>query len=108
MAIQGIADTLQTAAPAAPSGAPAERVPARAPAPSKPDMTQLADAVDRANRAMADRNVHFRVDRDTGKTVVQVIDSDTGSVVRQLPTEEMLQIAKALDRVQGLMLRLKA
>ena len=73
------------------------------------DRAHLAEAVDRANRLIAAtaRNLNFRIDQDTGKPVVQVIDAKTGALVRQIPSEEMLAICRALDRMQGLMLHLK-
>ena len=40
--------------------------------------------------------------------VVRVVDSETRKVIRQMPTEDMLAMSKALDRLQGLMVHLKA
>ena len=37
-----------------------------------------------------------------------VIDKQDGSVLRQVPSQEMLAIAKALDQLQGLLLRNRA
>jgi flagellar protein FlaG len=39
--------------------------------------------------------------------VVRVIDSETQKVLRQMPSEEMLSLAKAMDRMRGLMIHLK-
>ena len=54
------------------------------------------------------KNVTISLDDDTGITVVKVVDKNTKEVVRQIPSEEMLAIAKALDTVQGLLVRQKA
>jgi len=54
------------------------------------------------------RNIEFSLDDDTGKVVVKVIDVTTKEVLKQIPSEEMLAIAKALDRLQGLLVRSKA
>lgn len=51
------------------------------------------------------QNIEFILDDDTGKVVVKVIDVATREVVKQIPSEEMLAIAKALDRLQGLLVR---
>jgi flagellar protein FlaG len=40
--------------------------------------------------------LQFRVDHDTGKIVVKVVNSETNEVLRQIPTDEVLVIAKAL------------
>ncbi|MGE4337477.1 MAG: flagellar protein FlaG [Pigmentiphaga sp.] len=50
----------------------------------------------------------FSIDEDTGKTVVKVVDSSTDEVIRQIPSEEIITIAKALDNLQGLLLKQKA
>jgi flagellar protein FlaG len=52
--------------------------------------------------------LEFSTDADTGRTVVKIMDSATGEVVRQIPMEEMLALAKSLDRLQGLLFHTKA
>nr|MBP9870673.1 flagellar protein FlaG [Nitrosomonas sp.] len=53
-------------------------------------------------------NLRISVDQDTGKTVVKVMDIHTDEVIRQIPTEEAISIARTLDKVQGLLLNDKA
>lgn len=43
--------------------------------------------------------VDFSVDQDLHQTVVKVIDSDTKSVIRQIPSEEMLALEKRLKAI---------
>jgi len=45
--------------------------------------------------------LEFQIDQTTGKTVVMIRDKETNTVVRQIPSEEVLTIAHALDRMQG-------
>lgn len=52
-----------------------------------------------------DRNLQFVVDEETGIDVVKVIDSETEEIIRQFPSEEVLAIARALDKLQGLLIR---
>ncbi len=54
------------------------------------------------------QNLHFSIDDDTGITVVKITDSSTQEVIRQIPTEEAVSIAKTLDKVQGLLFSEKA
>lgn len=54
------------------------------------------------------RNLQFSVDEDTGRTVVKVVDSATKEVIRQIPSEEILSIAKALDKLKGLLIKQEA
>jgi flagellar protein FlaG len=42
------------------------------------------------------RNLSFRVDESAGATVITVRDSDTGEVIRQMPSEEALRIQRSL------------
>jgi len=50
-------------------------------------------------------NLEFSVDRDTERVVVKVVDKETHEVVKQFPSEEALAISKALDKLQGLMVK---
>ena len=50
----------------------------------------------------------FSIDEDTGKTIVKVVDASTDEVIRQIPSEEIITIAQALDNLQGLLLQQKA
>lgn len=72
---------------------------------------QLQNAVDSINKTLkqANRSLEFSVDQDTKKQVFKLVDTDTGDLVRQFPTEEMLAISRAIDQVsQGLLLKQKA
>jgi len=53
-------------------------------------------------------NLEFNTDEETGQTVIKITDSSSGELIRQIPSEEMLEIAKALDRLQGLLVKQKA
>jgi flagellar protein FlaG len=52
--------------------------------------------------------LEFHTDAETGRVVVKITDTATGKLVRQIPMEEMLALAKSLDRLQGLLLQVKA
>ena len=54
------------------------------------------------------KELHFSVDQESDRVVVKVIDSSTDEVIRQMPSEEVLAIAKALDHFQGLFLKQEA
>ena len=40
------------------------------------------------------RELNFSVDEQTGRTVVKVIDHETKDVIRQIPAEEILDVAR--------------
>jgi len=54
------------------------------------------------------RNLQFSVDDDSGRMVIKVVDSQTDEVIRQIPKEEMLEIARSLEKAEGLLFRAKA
>ena len=49
------------------------------------------------------RNLEFSTDEESGKIVVRVIASETGELVRQLPSEEALRIARSLSDVNSIL-----
>lgn len=49
--------------------------------------------------------LRFEIDEVTNRVVTKVIDKETGELIRQMPTEEVLRFARALDRLQGVFVR---
>lgn len=41
-------------------------------------------------------SLRFRVDEDAGRIVVQMVDADTGDVIRQVPGEDALKMAREM------------
>ena len=64
-----------------------------------PTSEQLKEAVAQLNKASQDKSqgLEFSIDNDSKRTVVKVIDQTTKEVLRQIPTPEALEIAKALE-----------
>jgi flagellar protein FlaG len=73
---------------------------------STPTRAEVQVAVDQANATLAsmDHALEFTIDPDTSRVIVRLIDRQDNRVLRQVPSPEMLAIAKALDRMQGLLL----
>lgn len=78
------------------------------PAPSKEQVQQVVKEMKQLVEPRVPNGLHFSIDDATGKTVVRVTDAQTGEMIRQIPSEELLAIAQSLDRMQGLLLRQKA
>jgi flagellar protein FlaG len=53
------------------------------------------------------REVEFRVDEETGMTVITVRETATGDVIRQIPNEEVLQLARSLESGSAALIDLK-
>jgi flagellar protein FlaG len=77
---------------------------------TEPSESLIKDAIGAANIALQQvtSNLEFSRDAASGKIVVRIVDASTLQVIRQFPSEEMLAIARALDRLQGLLLVGKA
>lgn len=88
-----------TAAPAAPA--------ARGDAGQAADAGALDAAVNHINKALQtlSPSLEFSIDDDSDRTIVKIVDQQTREVIRQIPTAEALDISKALDKVQGLLIR---
>ncbi len=71
---------------------------------------QLAQAVGHLNQALKTRDsgLEFSIDPDSNRTIVKVVDQETKELIRQMPSAEALEISKALDRMQGLLINQKA
>jgi flagellar protein FlaG len=93
---------------AKPATATQEATPPAKAAPANEE--QLNQAVKAVNDfvKLSNNSLQFSVDKDSGKTVVKVIDIATKEVIKQFPSEEMLAIAKALDGIKGLLVHQKA
>lgn len=75
-----------------------------------PDLTQLSEAVERLNKMVQNMSpdLEFSVDEDSERTIVKVVDQKTKEIIRQIPSKETIEIAQALGRIQGLLIRQKA
>lgn len=80
------------------------------------DKEQLQLAVQEINSLVQNlqRDLQFKVDTESGRTIISVVDSETKEVIRQLPPEDVLERAKRMDEaakgefpVDGLLLKIK-
>ncbi len=51
---------------------------------------------------MVQRELHFSIDRESGKTVIKVMDANTQELVRQIPSDEALRFARKLSEGEKL------
>jgi flagellar protein FlaG len=64
-------------------------------------VTELNDYMQNFNRTL-----QFTVDENSGDSVVKVIDSETEEVVRQIPSEALLDARNAAEKYRGLLLEI--
>lgn len=94
--------------------------PANTPVPPSsqpPSPAQLQSAVNKINKALQQSNqsLEFSVDATTKTPVVKMIDTQTGKVIQQYPSQQTLAIAESIDQYlsqhqlqQGTLLKQKA
>ena len=70
-------------------------------------LDQAVEAINRFLKPVAS-SIEFSVDQNSGRTIVQVIDTDTQDVLRQFPSKQALAMSHELDKLQGLLIRDKA
>lgn len=65
----------------------------------------IKEAVNEANNKLKINNRHcqFRYERDINRVLVKLIDEDTGEVIREIPSEETLDMLRRLKEMTGLL-----
>ncbi|WP_051229295.1 flagellar protein FlaG [Paludibacterium yongneupense] len=74
---------------------------------AKPSKRDVQDAIDQLNKAatLYDSQLQFSVDKDTDIQVIKVIDKQSQKIIRQIPSEDIVRIAKAIDDFKGMLLK---
>ena len=114
--VSGVAETGKPAAQGNPlpvlGQVPASsHIPQNTGSPSPTNTDELNNLVEQANEALPVRfsNLKFSVAEGTNINVVRIEDSETGELIQQIPSEQMVALARALDEIkQGMMLKEKA
>ncbi|CAI8825011.1 flagellar protein FlaG [Pseudomonas sp. YuFO20] len=72
---------------------------------SEPKRDELEKAVTDIQEFVqaARRNLDFSIDDSTGRVVVKVIATETGLVIRQIPSEAALKLAQSLSDASSLL-----
>ena len=71
----------------------------------KPSNDQLKQSVDDINKVLTSFSisVQFQVDPDYKDLIVRIVDQDSGKLIRQMPTEDVVRMSKAMDNLKGLL-----
>jgi|GEM_PF-4402292 len=66
---------------------------------AKPSEAEVNSALDDANAYVQNiqRDLVFSVDKDLDQTVIKVVESESGKVIRQIPEDVFLELAKNLE-----------
>jgi len=79
-------------APASGKAVPAARI-------EKPDLEALAKQLNIQSQAIG-RDLRFKVDMASGKSVIQVLDRETGEIIREIPPEKAAVTLSASGKAQ--------
>ena len=60
---------------------------------------QLQDFMGEMNRS-----IQFKVDEDSGRDVIKVLDKNSGEVIKQYPSEEVLSLVSKLSESAGILI----
>jgi flagellar protein FlaG len=75
---------------------------------SKPDFAELQGAAARVNEAMKAYGLEFRISETGSRVVTRIVDRESGDLIRQIPDETVLHVAKRLDEVVGVLFEERA
>ena len=81
----------------------ASPAPASAPVETASSVREAVSAINRAAKSL-NNSIQLSLDDRSGRAIVRVVDSETGQLIRQIPTEEVLDLRRALDKIAGLLI----
>jgi len=79
--------------------APPPAVP-KAPPPPRIDISRAVESLERFMRE-ASRNLQISYDEASRRSIITVVDGETGEVVRQIPPDELLSLARRMAETAG-------
>jgi flagellar protein FlaG len=71
------------------------------------DVEQARASIERFARSMK-RELEFAVDKESGRTIITVRNQETGEVIRQIPSDEVIALARKYAEGQPVLLDSKA
>ncbi len=75
--------------------------------PTPPSHGELTSAVNELNNAVqnSQRAIQFSVDDQSGDVIIKVVDAETEEIIRQIPPEEVVRLARQMEESAGGLLR---
>jgi len=68
-------------------------------------VAEIREAIAALNNAMQEvsTNLHFSVDDNSNRYIVEVTDSSTGEVIHRVPGEAILRMARQIESLKGIL-----
>ncbi|MEK6801143.1 MAG: flagellar protein FlaG [Nitrospirota bacterium] len=103
------ANASQTVPQYPPVRSPEKQVSVPEPSGGEVNKKELDQALTRVREVFqkADSRVEFSIDPDLDRVVVRILDGESGTVIRQIPQQEVIDLAKRLETPTGLLLHRK-
>ena len=79
--------------------------PAQQAEPTREALQKAIESAHKKMQSMSNSELHFAIDDETGISTVKIVDKETGEVIRQIPSREMVEIAKSIDEMRGTLIR---
>jgi flagellar protein FlaG len=83
------------------------RTPIPAPTPTKEQLEQAATRIKDLLRGTTS-HLEIEIDPDLHKVVIKILNGESGEIIRQIPSQELLDLAKHLDEPKGLLVQERA
>lgn len=81
---------------------------------AKSDLAEVAGKINEMFQSES-RSLQFNVDEASGRTVINIVDMQTGEQIKQIPSEELLEISRKLaahlenkDEMSGMLVKSRA
>ena len=81
---------------------------------STPELTPTIEKLEQAAARVKEvlrgttSRLEIEIDPDSNKAVIKILNGESGEVIRQIPAQELLDLAKHLDEPKGLLVRERA
>jgi flagellar protein FlaG len=65
---------------------------------------ELGKKVEQMNQTAAifNKRMHFQIHEDTGRVMVKILNSDSGEVITEIPSEKLLDMVARMEEMVGL------
>ena len=77
------------------------------PTPTKEKVEQAAARIKEVLRGTTSR-LEIEIDSDSHKAVIKILNGESGEIIRQIPAQELLDLAKHLDDPKGFLIQERA
>lgn len=74
---------------------------------AQPSQQELLAPVQRINQVMRRYGIEFEMSEQAHRTIIRVVDRESGELIRQIPPDEAMTISRQLEEIRGRLLRWK-